>query len=145
MRAAQKLMLPILLCWPMTSELDTGSTAVEVESSCWHSITFRCPTDGQCGRMVLMWKCIWSKNVSLNSFMCNKMAPTDIPWCLLNADGDQTVDVSTVRWWVERFSSGDSNVKYKPHSGRQIFTSGMQALVHHWWKHIPNGGNYVKK
>jgi len=38
-------------------------------------------------------------------------------WYLLNICGDQTVDVSTVRWWVLRFSSGDSNVKDKPHSG----------------------------
>ena len=26
-------------------------------------------------------------------------APIDIHWCLVNVDGDQTVDVSTVRRW----------------------------------------------
>ena len=30
----------------------------------------------------------------------------------------QTVDVSTVRRWVARFSSGDSDVQDKPRSGR---------------------------
>jgi len=38
-----------------------------------------------------------------------KMVPTDIHQCLLNTDGDQPVDMSTVRWWVVSFSSGDSN------------------------------------
>ena len=38
-----------------------------------------------------------------------KLAPTDIHQWLLNIDGDQTVDVSTVRGWVVHFSSGDSS------------------------------------
>ena len=41
------------------------------------------------------------------SLHTEKMAPTDIHQCLLRAYGDQTVEVSTVRWWVVRFSSGD--------------------------------------
>jgi hypothetical protein len=45
-----------------------------------------------------------------------KIAPDDIHRRLLN--GDQTVDVSTVRRRVVRFSSGDSDVKDKPRSGR---------------------------
>ena len=44
--------------------------------------------------------------------------PTDIHQCLLNIYGDQTVDVSTLRRWVVRFSSGDSNMKDKPRSRR---------------------------
>ena len=36
-----------------------------------------------------------------------KMAPIDIHQYLLNVHGDQTVDVSTVRWLVVHFSSGD--------------------------------------
>jgi len=39
------------------------------------------------------------------------MAPTDIHWCVLNIYGEQTVSI--VRWWVVRFSSGDSNSKDK--------------------------------
>ena len=34
-----------------------------------------------------------------------KMAPIDIHWCLLSVSGDQTVDVSTVRWKVVHFSN----------------------------------------
>ena len=47
-----------------------------------------------------------------------KTVPNDIHRRLLNVYGDETVDVSTVRWWVVRFSSGDSEVKDKPRSGR---------------------------
>ena len=44
-----------------------------------------------------------------------KIAPNDIHRRLLNVYGDQTVDVSTGGGW---FSSGDSDVKDKPHSRR---------------------------
>jgi hypothetical protein len=44
----------------------------------------------------------------------DKIAPNDIHQRLLNVYGDQTVDVSTVRRWVVRFSSGDSDVKDRP-------------------------------
>jgi len=37
------------------------------------------------------------------------MAPTGIHRHLLNISGDQTVGVSTERWWVVHFSSGDSD------------------------------------
>jgi len=43
------------------------------------------------------------------------MAPIDIHQYLLNVSENQTVDVSTVRWWVVSFSSSDSNVKDNPH------------------------------
>jgi len=46
-----------------------------------------------------------------------KIAPIDIHQCLLNVYGDHTVDVSTVMWWVARFSSGDCDMKDKPRSG----------------------------
>jgi hypothetical protein len=50
--------------------------------------------------------------------MKKKTAPNDIHRRLLNVNGHQAVDVSTVRGWVARFSSGDSDVKDKPRSGR---------------------------
>ena len=45
-----------------------------------------------------------------------KMAPIDIHQHLLNVYREQTVDVSIDRQWVVCFSSGDSNMKGKPHS-----------------------------
>jgi len=47
-----------------------------------------------------------------------KIAPIDIHWHLMNVYRDQTVNVSTVRQWVLYFNSGDSDMKYKPHSGQ---------------------------
>jgi len=38
-------MLPILLCWPVTSEVDVGGIAAEVESSCQYLTTFCCCGD----------------------------------------------------------------------------------------------------
>ena len=46
-KAALKVMPPILLCGPITSEVDTGGMVVQVEHSCQYSITFCCcVTDG---------------------------------------------------------------------------------------------------
>jgi len=48
--AALKVMLPMLFYQPMTSEVDVGSMAVEVEPSHQHSITCCCcVTDGSRG------------------------------------------------------------------------------------------------
>jgi hypothetical protein len=45
-----------------------------------------------------------------------KIAPVDIHRRLLDAYGDQTVGVSTVRLWVVRYSSGDTDVRDRPRS-----------------------------
>ena len=50
MRATLKVMPPILLCWPMVSEVNVGGMAVEVEPSHQHPITFCCcVTEGSRG------------------------------------------------------------------------------------------------
>jgi len=41
-RVAPKLMPPILLCWPTTSEADVGDMAVEVKPSRRYSVKFCC-------------------------------------------------------------------------------------------------------
>jgi hypothetical protein len=46
------------------------------------------------------------------------IAPNDIHRRFLNVHEDQKVDVSRVRRWVARFSSGDTDVKDKPRSAR---------------------------
>ena len=69
-----------------------------------------------------------------------KMAPNDIHQRLLNIYGDQTVDVSTVRRWVARFSSGDSNVKDRPRSGQPCTAvtprneERLDQLIHANWR-----------
>ena len=42
MSPAPKVMPPILLHWPITSEVGMGGMAVEAEPSCQYSIMFYC-------------------------------------------------------------------------------------------------------
>jgi len=50
LRAAPKVMLRILLCWPKMSEVDVCGVAVEVDPSCHYSVAFCCHvTDGSRG------------------------------------------------------------------------------------------------
>ena len=61
-----------------------------------------------------------------------KVAPIDIHRHLLNVYGDETVDVSIVRWWVVHFSKGDSKVKtsHIPDDHAGIYEQDVKALVH---------------
>ena len=50
MRAALKLLPPMLICWPMTSQAGVGGMAMEAEPSHQYFITFCCcATDGSRG------------------------------------------------------------------------------------------------
>jgi len=65
--------------------------------------------EGQSDKMVSDME-VWMKQRGEIEFLHEeKMAPTDIHQHLLNDDGHQTVDVSTVRSWVVHSSSGDSD------------------------------------
>ena len=66
--------------------------------------------EGQSDRMTSVME-VWVKKRCVTVFLhAEKMAVIDIHQCFLNIYGDQTVDVSTVRWWVVHFSSGDNDV-----------------------------------
>ena len=73
---------------------------------------------GSLKKRYLTWKRIWSKGVT-EFLRAENMAPIDTHQRLLNVYGDQTADVSTVRQWMVRFSSGDSGSPPLVH----IFTS----------------------
>ena len=115
-------MPPILLCWPTTSKANGVDMAVEVEPSRQYSVKFSCratdnsrgPSDKLASDMEVRMK----QRCVIEFLHAEKIAPNDIHRRLLNVNGDQTVDVSTVRRWVARFSSGDSDVKDKPRSRR---------------------------
>jgi len=125
MRAVEKVMPPILLCWLTISKAGGGDMAVEVEPSHQYSITSWC--HGSKGA-------IWQKNGIWHGRVCEakvknwilpckkkkkKKAPIDIHQYLVNIYEDQTVNVITVRKWVVHFSSDDSKVKNKPRSRQQ--------------------------
>ena len=72
---------------------------------------------------------------------CKKIALIDIHWHLLNAYRDQTVDTSTVRWWVMNFNSGDRDVKDKPRANEWPCTAAipwneehLDQFVHAYWQ-----------
>jgi len=71
-----------------------------------------------------------------------KNAPIDIYQVLLSIYGIQTVDVSTVKWWVLHFSSGDSA---SSHAGADFYERNVQAGVHCWQNCTTNGGDYDEK
>ncbi|PNF28558.1 hypothetical protein B7P43_G12914 [Cryptotermes secundus] len=69
-----------------------------------------------------------------------QIAPTDIHRCLLKVYGDDTVDISTVRWWAVCFNSGESEVHDKPYPGRPCSAATphneqyLDQLIHtDWW------------
>ena len=93
---------------PTMSEVDVGGMVVELEPS--HQYSILLPWDIWQQRASDKEVCM--KQMCVTEFLCvGKMAPADIHWLLLSIHGDQTVNVSTVRWCVLRFSSGDSSMK----------------------------------
>ena len=72
--------------------------------------------EGQSDSMVSDMEACRKKRGAIEFLHVEKMAPIDIHQHLLNVYREQTVDVSIDRQWVVCFSSGDSNMKGKPHS-----------------------------
>jgi len=69
------------------------------------------------------------EGVPLNSSTWKKMAPNDIHHQLLNMYGDQTVDDSTVRWWMVHFCRVDSDMKDKPCSKHNCHIKKMKSIL----------------
>jgi len=63
----------------------------------------------QCDTIACDMEVCMEQRCVIQFLQAEKMAPIDIHQHLLNIYGDQTMDVSTVRWWVVYFSSGSSS------------------------------------
>jgi len=107
----------------MMSEVDVGGMEVDVEPSHQYSVTCFCHvTDGSTlcwghsDRMVSDIEVHMKQRHGIEFLHAEKTAPTDIHQCLLNVYGDQAVDMRTGTWWVEHFSSGNSDENGKPHT-----------------------------
>lgn len=108
--------LSILLGCPMTSEVDVGSMAIEIETSHQNYISFCCHvTDGS--RRAVWQNGTWcgSKYQAKGLERIPPCGKYGTHWHFHSADGDQTVDVSTVKQWVMSFSSDYRDMKDKPH------------------------------
>jgi hypothetical protein len=71
----------------------------------------RMTAKGQSDKMTSNMEVRMKQRCVIEFLHAEKIVSNNINRRLLNIYGDQTVDVSTVRRWVARFSSGDSNVK----------------------------------
>ena len=113
--SAPKAMPPILLCWLMKLEADVGGMAVASTPSHQYSIMFYCcMTDSIRGALWQngVWHRrayetkVWNWTPLCRKNCINSLTSAEHFW-------DQAVDVSTVRWWVVCFISGDSDMKDK--------------------------------
>lgn len=81
--------------WPMSSKVNVGHTAIEVENSLKYSITFCCHVKegsegGSLTNGCLTWKLVRSKDVSLNSSVWKMWHPlTFIAACWLSINIQQ--------------------------------------------------------
>jgi len=66
---------------------------------------YRKQQNGSLTKWHLTWKHVWSRSVS-EFLYAEEMAPTDIHCHLLDAYGDQTVDVGTARQWAVFLQQG---------------------------------------
>ena len=65
--------------------------------------------EGQSDRMPSDMEMHMKKRCATELFPAEKMVLTDVHRCLLNVDGDHTVDVSTVMLWVVLFHTGNND------------------------------------
>ena len=148
LRAALKVMPPILFFWPTTSEADVGGMAVEVEPSHQYSITFCCcVTDGSRGAVWQngVWHgsayeakvCHWIPPCRKNGTHWHSLMLAEHLWRPNSGcEHSEVVGGAFQQWWQQQWVTS---------TGAGFDEHGMQALVHCWWKCIANGGDYVEK
>jgi len=82
LRAALKVMPPVSLHWPTTSEVDVGDMAVRTEPSQQHSITLvavrQMAAAGQSDQMVSDVELLMKQRGVTEFLHAEKMAPSDI-------------------------------------------------------------------
>ena len=131
-RAAPKVMPPILWCQPMTSEVDVGGMAAGAEPSPQHPIPHCCcVTDGSRGQADRMVSHTgvrierWGRIVLLYE---ERMAPTGIHWCLW-------IFMKTNQWmWAQWKLDFMGNV-----------CLATMLTQRQWWECTAHGGDYVEK
>ena len=99
--------------------------------------------EGQSERMVSDIEVSMKQRCGTEFLHVEKIAPIDIHLRLLNMDGDQIVDVSTVvdstfQQWQQQVTS--AGVDFYEHG-----MLGKLVFAHCWWKCIINGNDYTEK
>ena len=103
-KIALKVMPPILLCWPPTSEVDVGSIAAEVEPSHQYSVTFCCSaTDGSRGAV---WKNgVWHGSENEGK-VCPWIPPCEKKWHPLTFINTCWTFLETKQWMWAQWGNG---------------------------------------
>ena len=147
MWATPKAMPPILFCWPTVSETDVGGMAVVMESSHQCPIMLCCHGTG--GSRGALWQSdVWllygakgwdwippCKQKNKQQQQQQTPAPTDIHQCLLKVDGDQPVDVSTVRagWCIPAVATVDNLCWCGFWLAQHAGSCSLLMKMHSWW------------
>ena len=148
--SALKEMSSTLFCWPTTPETDVGV---------WQYWTFplkfcfilslcdRWQQRGNLTKWCLIWKCGWNKVVELNSSIWKTwqlLTFTHSGWAFMEIE-QWTLAEWCSAWCISAAVTVIWKTWHIPDNHADGFECGMQALVHHWWKCIPNHYDYVKK
>ena len=83
--------------------------------------------EGQSDKMSSVMEVSMKQRCEIDFLLVEKMAHIDLHQHLLNINGDQRKDVSTVRQWVVCFSSSDCDSGATPLA--QMFTSVARRLL----------------
>ena len=115
------------------AEADVGGMAVEKELPTNIPLHFvampQIAAEGQSDEVASGMEMCMKQRCGIKFLYVEKIAPIDVQWCLLNACGDRTVDVSTVmvgvvllQWQQLWFASTDAD----------FYKRSMGAFVHLW-------------
>ena len=125
LKAAPKVMPPVLLCWSMTSEVDVGGMAVEDEPSHQHSITFCCHvTDGSRGAvwhgsMYEAEVCLWIPPCRKHSTHWHLLKLAECWWRPNSGcEHSEVVGGAFQQWWYWQWvTSTDADSLWAQHAG----------------------------
>jgi len=111
-RVVLKVIPPILLCWPTTSEAHVSRGWTFPLSIPFHFVAvWQMTAEGQPNKVVPDMKVCMKQRYVTEFLYAEKMVPTDVHWCMLNIYGGFYLYKSGCEhseWWVVHFRSGDS-------------------------------------
>ena len=137
-------MSPILLCWLTTSEVAVGDMEVEGGPPCQYSIIFCCvwqmAAEAQSDKMTSNVEVHMKQRRVTESPPAEKCHPrtfVDTCWTLMETQQWMWAQWGGAfqQWWQWQWVTS---------TGVDFYKSGMQGLVHCWWKCIACGGNCWK-
>ena len=151
MRAALQVMTPVLRCWPTISAEGISGMKAEAEPSWKYTVTFCC--HGKDSHRGAVWQnSVWCGS-AYEAKVCHWIHPfrekkkkNCTQWHSLmlalhlwrsnsGCEHNEAMGGQFQQWHQRQWVTS---------TGADFYKCGMQALVHHWWKCIANGGDYVE-